>query len=268
MPSPCVGLKSSFASHYLLDPYFPSAAQVRYREQELLLRCVHAITMEGEAVNAKSRRQRDAKLKRQGIEAQLHIFLANFNDADVQSLTNAQRDVFSTYLQIRMSDSMNPYIPQNKNIEDSNKNAGQAMVPSGMMLPQPDEVVWDDDGDIPTRGIVRPVEDVNAARECLLHDLRTAGARQTKVLHALLKNLRSAATNNCPTNSAASSGNKTENSNMTCSNKQLAKGMTNLVKVIGPGSPWVKFLGAHEASLPHSRGNGKGGTSSGECYRC
>ena len=72
MPSPCVWLKYSFASHHFLDPYFPSAAQVRYREQELLLRCVHAIIMEGEAAeykeSARSRRQRDAKLKRQGIE--------------------------------------------------------------------------------------------------------------------------------------------------------------------------------------------------------
>ena len=112
-------------------------------------------------------------MKEAEVAAQLQIFLATFNETDVQSLTKAQRDVFSTYLQIRMSDLMNPNISQDvRNAEDSSgHHAGQAMVPGELVLPQPNEflhakqpmwyrnqsneVVWDEDGDIPTRGIVR-----------------------------------------------------------------------------------------------------------------
>ena len=78
-------------------------------------------------------------MKEAEVAAQLQIFLTNFNETDVQSLTAAQRDVFSTYIQIRMSDLMNPSISLDmRNAEDSSgHHAGQAMVPSELVLPQP-----------------------------------------------------------------------------------------------------------------------------------
>ena len=105
-------------------------------------------------------------MKEAEIAAQLQIFLTNFNETDVQSLTAAQRDVFSTYIHLRMSDLMNPSISQDmRNAEDSSgHHAGQAMVPSELVLPQPNaflhakqpvwyrnqnnQVVWDEDGSL------------------------------------------------------------------------------------------------------------------------
>ena len=78
---------------------------------------------------------------------------------------------------------------------------------------QSNEVVWDEDGDIQeavrqekirvfaaksAETVEQECMTFNAARACLLNELSYAGVRQSKALRALLKNLRSAATNNCP----------------------------------------------------------------------
>ena len=120
IPRPFVGLESNFAFHWFLESNFFAKAQFQYEEQ-IRLPCCHDVIIlpseEEELQNLHTATMSEAQggfqfanFNEADVIAQLNVFLTNFNEADVQGLTNAQLNVFSTYLQTKMSELMNPDI--------------------------------------------------------------------------------------------------------------------------------------------------------------